>query len=153
MQSTTAILCVEKVEPFLPPLLINPPGNTSWERISWARLTKRLTQKEVSIATKLSLNTIVRSEKVNSSIELTTIRLLANVLEQQISYLGCFEILPENTLGQRIKKARLYHGLLKSEFAEKIGVNVRTIRFWELDKHKLSDESIKLVSPFLEILD
>lgn len=52
------------------------------------------------------------------------------------AHLGGFEKLPEKTLGQQIKKARLYRGLTKTKFARAIGVDVRTLRSWENDIHQ-----------------
>lgn len=37
-----------------------------------------------------------------------SLRLLSDVLDVSVAYLGGFENLPESTLGERIKKARLF---------------------------------------------
>lgn len=63
-----------------------------------------------------------------------SLRLIAKALDTPISYLGNFENLPENTIGQRIKKARLYHGLTKKELAEILNINPKTLANWEQDK-------------------
>lgn len=57
---------------------------------------------------------------------MVTVRALAEALKQPVWFLGCYELLPEDTLGQRIRKARLYHGLTKKEFANRFGVNEKT---------------------------
>ncbi len=65
----------------------------------------------------------------------SALRLYAHALGVTVAYLGCYENLPEDTLGQKITKARLYHGMTKSEFAKEIGVNVRTLYAWEADRY------------------
>jgi len=44
-------------------------------------------------------------------------------------------MLPKNTLARRITKTSLFHGLTKEEFAQILGVDVRTLRNWEQEKH------------------
>lgn len=82
---------------------------------------------------------------------MVTVRALAKALEQPIWFLGCYEVLPEDTLGQRIRKARLYHGLTKKEFADKLGlgVNEKTIRLWEADLCTLTSDSQESLAPLL----
>jgi len=71
----------------------------------------------------------LESDKFNAS--LTNLRKFAKVLRVSIEYLGCSEMLPENTLAQRITKARLFYGFSKVEFAPIINVDVKTLRNWE----------------------
>lgn len=54
---------------------------------------------------------------------MVTARALAAALKQPVWFLGCYDALPEDLLGQRIRKARLYEGLTKKEFADRLGVN------------------------------
>ena len=49
-----------------------------------------------------------------------------------IKYIG-FNPLPVDTLGQRIKAKRLELGLHQRELAERLGVNISTLKLWELD--------------------
>ncbi len=81
-----------------------------------------------------------------------TLRKLSKALGVSIAYLGNYEILPEDTLGQRIEKARLYHGLRKTELAQQIGVNPKTIRLWERDKRKPLKCYLDKLNTYLEIL-
>ena len=123
------------------------------ERIHYARLKEQLTISELSSASGVhqnSINLIELNNKRNPCV--TTIRLLAAALKQDIWYLGCYEALPTETLGQQICKARLFHGLTKKEFAKQIGVNEKTIRLWESDLCKLTPESMLKIEPFLHIL-
>ena len=64
-------------------------------------------------------------------------------------FLGCYEKLPEDTLGQRIRKTRLYHGLTKKEFSDRLGVNEKTVRLWEADLCTLAGSSMKSLAPYL----
>ena len=50
-----------------------------------------------------------------------------------IAYIG-FNPLPQETLGQRIRAKRLELGLYQRELAERFGVNITTLRQWELDQ-------------------
>jgi DNA-binding XRE family transcriptional regulator len=81
------------------------------------------------------------------------LRRLSEALRVSIAYLGCFESLPEHTLGQRIKKARLYHGYNKREFAKKIGVSTRMIWLWEKDEYRSSEKNMERLDTFLAILN
>jgi len=90
---------------------------------------------------------------INNPKSITSLRLLANILEQPIKILGGFEKLSENTLSQRITKARLFHGLTKEEFANQLGVDIRTLRSWEQDKHQPTKENISILERYLSILN
>ncbi len=67
---------------------------------------------------------------------LPRLRKLSEVLGETVEYLGCFEDLPVDTLGQKITKARLCLGMEKTEFANLIGVHARTVWDWETDLNK-----------------
>lgn len=105
---------------------------------------------DVARAAGLSSATVSKVENGRQIPIVVTVRALAEVLKQPIWFLGCYEVLPEDTLGQRIRKARLYEGLTKKEFADKIGVNEKTVRLWEADLCTLTDSSVKLLEPYLE---
>ncbi len=58
---------------------------------------------------------------------------------------------PATTLGQRIRKRRLEHGLKQMDLAALLGVNPRTIVNWEKDRTKPgSPEMESVVQSFLE---
>lgn len=107
---------------------------------------------DVARAAGLSTATVSKIENGRQIPIVVTVRALANVLEQPIWFLGCYDVLPEDTLGQRIRKARLYHGLTKKEFADKLGVNEKTVRLWEADLCTLADSSIRSLEPYLSQL-
>ena len=50
--------------------------------------------------------------------------------------MSIFDSLPENTLGQRIRKARLEQRLLQKDLAIKLGVTETTIANWEQERNK-----------------
>lgn len=128
------------------------PGDTPGERLRWARLKKNLSIVALSRKSDVSEGTISGIENHNESGSIITIRLLAAILEQPIWFLGCFEKLPSIIIADKIKKTRLYHGLTKKEFANRIGVNEKTVRLWEADLCKLTAQSLQKVEPYLHIL-
>jgi transcriptional regulator with XRE-family HTH domain len=97
----------------------------------------------------LSVSTIGDAEGGRVTPSLPVLRKLARALDVSVAYLGCFEKLPEETLGQRIRKARLCKGLMKVEFAQVLGVNVKTLREWESDKRKPSREYLAMLEEHL----
>ncbi len=81
---------------------------------------------------------------------LPRLRKLSEVLDETIKYLGCFEDLPVDTLGQKITKARLCLGMEKTEFAKLIGVNQRSLWGWERDLIKPDTEHKEKLRLILE---
>jgi transcriptional regulator with XRE-family HTH domain len=104
---------------------------------------------DVARAAGLSAVTVSKVENGRQIPIVVTVRALAEALKQPIWFLGCYELLPEDTLGQRIRKARLYHGLTKKEFADMLGVNEKTIRVWEADLCTLASSSMRSLVPYL----
>ncbi|MFS8514879.1 MAG: helix-turn-helix domain-containing protein, partial [Planifilum fulgidum] len=88
-------------------------GKTPAARIKQARIKKGLSIKELSVITGISTTSISKMENNHSRPSLPNLRTLAQALDVSVAYLGCFENLPEQTIGQRIRKARLYHGFTK----------------------------------------
>jgi len=128
-------------------------GNSPGARLRQARVTNNMTIRDLCAVTGLSDVTIknLESDKFNAS--LPNLRKFAKVLKVSIEYLGCFEILPENTLAQRVTKARLFHGLTKEEFAQIIGVDVKTLRNWEQGKHVPLPRYSDVLNQYLEVLN
>lgn len=54
--------------------------------------------------------------------------------------------LPENTIGERIKKCRLKLGLSREVFAKSIRSELKTVALWEQDKIMPTAPSIKKIS-------
>jgi len=111
-----------------------------------------MTIKQVADKTELREATVSHAEN-GKSIEIATIKKLSIILEQPIWWLGCFENLPSETLAQRIRKCRLYHGFTKRQFADKLGINEKTVRLWEDQISEPSVESLKLLQPYFSIIE
>ena len=93
-----------------------------------ARLRTVMDIVDVARAAGLSSATVSKVENGWQIPIVVTVRALAEALKQPIWFLGCYEVLPEVTLGQRIRKARLYEGLTKKEFADRIRVNEKRVQ-------------------------
>ncbi|MCF6095071.1 transcriptional regulator [Microaerobacter geothermalis] len=131
--------------------IINLP-DTPGGRLKLSRLKKGMTQVELSNATGISVTAIRQLEKDKSKATLPSLRKLSKALGVSNAYLGCFEKLPEDTLGQKIRKARLYHGFNQKEFAKVLGVVEKTVRKWESDIHKPINIHSENLQHFLKII-
>ncbi|KYH31338.1 transcriptional repressor DicA [Moorella mulderi DSM 14980] len=127
-------------------------GDTPGARLRRARLAKNMTIHDLAVATGLSVKTIGNLEANRTRALLPHLRVLAQVLNVPLYYIGCFENLPEKTLGQRIRKARVFHGLTKEELAQSIGVNPKTLQSWEQDKRKPLQRYLTALKAYLAIL-
>ena len=120
-------------------------------RARWARIQKGLYIVDAARESGLTTATISKIEN-GKPVELMTIRKLASLYNVPIWWLGCFENLPEKTFAQRVYKARIYHGMLWTEFALLIGVEMRTIEKWEKGRTMPKPKNMaKLLQP-LDIL-
>lgn len=128
-------------------------GDSPGARLRQARVAKGMTIRDLAQAVQMTPQAIGNIENGRSTASLPTLRKLARVLKVPVAFLGCFETLPESTLGQRITKARLYHGLTKEEFAQLIGVNEKTLRQWEQGKHAPSPQFADVLNDYLKILE
>jgi transcriptional regulator with XRE-family HTH domain len=126
--------------------------NTSGKRIRAARHEKYLTIAELASQSGFSIATITNAENDKIKMQVNNLKTLSIILEKPIYYIGCFEDLPEETLGQRITKARLYHGQTKKEFATDLGIDVHTLRNWETDIGVPSKKYIKRLEAKFQIL-
>lgn len=108
--------------------------------------------RELARASGVSVTSIGYIERNVVAASLPTLRKLSQVLKEPVHFLGCFETMPEETLGQRIIKARMYHGLLVKEAATLLNVDVKTINNWEADKKTPSPKKKIIVEKFLDIL-
>ncbi|MBH0331471.1 DNA-binding protein [Brevibacillus brevis] len=82
---------------------------------------------DLAAATGLCTRTIGLAEANKLKVSPPSLRRLSKVLCVSVAFLGCFEKLPESTLGQRIIKARFYYGYTKREFAALLGISERTL--------------------------
>ncbi|EJW15617.1 transcriptional regulator [Paenibacillus alvei] len=109
-----------------------------------------MTIDEVANAVGVSPKSIILLEKHCSKASMGTIRKLSSIFDVSIAYLGMFENMPECTLGDRLRKARHFHGLTKEELATKIKVDVKTITNWEDNRRVPRD--MEKANQILEIL-
>ncbi|NPV92072.1 MAG: helix-turn-helix transcriptional regulator [Firmicutes bacterium] len=139
----------------MPPWLLGHQwsGDSPGARLRQARVSKNMTIRDLSADTGLSVTAIGNLEADKFNAVLPNLRALANALGVPVAYLGCFERLPESTLGQRITKARMYHGFTKDEMARVIGVDPKTLRLWEQDKHQPLQRYSTVLNTYMAILD
>lgn len=98
----------------------------------------------------LCTRTIGLAEANKLKVSPPSLRLLSDVLDVSDAYLGAFGNLPELTLGERIKKARLFHWYTKREFAKPLGVSERTLFDWAHNRKIPPAKSFNDVSKFLQ---
>ncbi len=112
------------------------PLDTPGGRIRQARLEKNMFINEVAKQVGITKEALSSMERNKITLKLETLKKLSIILEKPIWYFGCFENLPEVTFGDKIKKARLYLGLEKGEFANLFNVDKKSIYNWENDLFK-----------------
>jgi ribosome-binding protein aMBF1 (putative translation factor) len=127
--------------------------STQAGRIRQAHHKKNLTIKELAELTGLSPECIGAIENGKRSPTIVTIKMLADALDAPVWYLGCFENLPESTTAQRIKKARLFHGLSQVQLAESWGVSERIIYDWETGRYQPGKKYFAILEKYLNVLN
>ncbi len=135
-------------------LVVNPLINekdSSGGRIRRLRMDLNMTIKELAQLIEITPRSLNRIELDQSMASLSTLRKLSIVLKAPIWFLGCFEEFPEETYGQRIRKARFYYGYTKKEFANLLGVDEKTITNLEQNIHSPSPITRKAILPYLKI--
>lgn len=125
----------------------------SSSRLYAGRKAKNLNIEELAKLSKVSPGTITLIELGQHKPSLKTLRKLSQSLDVSISYLGNFDELPEDTLGQKIKKARLYHGLSQNDLSALIEVGFFTLISWEKDTCIPQISNMFLITKYLKILD
>lgn len=149
-EDNTIGISVEKSACLSPDL---PAEDTPGGRLRHARLSKNLLLVDLAAKTGLSVVSIRLAEQNVTKLTPPNLRVLSEALEVPVAYLGCFESLPEETLGQRIKKARLYHGYTKVGFGDLFGLSARSIQGWEKDEFLPIAKHMPLLLKFLQILE
>lgn len=140
-------------ENFLPIYNVDFELNSPGKRLRAARMDKQLSIAELAEASGLSTVTISKAELDKINMQPNNIKLLSIILERPVFYLGCYESFPDKTFGQRLIKARLFHGQTKKEFALDIGIDVHTLRDWESDIRLPSNKYFDLLEKRLSILN
>lgn len=118
-----------------------------------ARLEKNLHIIDLAQQANLCSNLISGIENGRTTkVNIGSVKVIAKILDKPIWYIGCYDLLPENSFCQQIKKARLYHGMTKTEAGYYLGVNDRTYRLWEKGTHKPDKENWCKLKKFVEVL-
>ncbi|MFB5673573.1 helix-turn-helix domain-containing protein [Paenibacillus terreus] len=125
---------------------------TPGERIRQARIEMDMTIRELASRVSMTPEGLGMIERNIHPPSLPILHELSKVLQRPISHLGCYENMPETTIGDKIKKARHYHGLTKLELSKLIKVNEKTVRNWESNRTRISDEYMSLLKEYLEVL-
>ena len=71
---------------------------------------------------------LTRIELGNTGSNVKILAKIAIALDRPLDYIGAFDIMPENSLQERLEKAILMHGHFKAEAASVIGIDIRTFR-------------------------
>lgn len=142
---------VEKQVPLAQYNCALPESDNQGARVRKARLAKSLTIRALAEASGLTPETISYIENGKNPASLSTLRVLSKTLGVSICYLGCFKSLPEDTLGQKIRKGRLCAGMTIEELAKTIGVDPGTLNKWENDKHKPLKRYLDKLKKHIEI--
>lgn len=114
-------------------------------RLKNLRITAGISLKEAANLAGLSVKGLRLVEQGNGCPRLSTVKKLADIYGVPFTELYSFENLPENSIGERVRKIRLSMGLSQSAFAACIGVNPRTIEDWEADKHSPLPDYAKIL--------
>ncbi|WP_188649004.1 helix-turn-helix domain-containing protein [Marinithermofilum abyssi] len=99
--------------------------------------------KELANLIGISHVALSKLENCQTKPKLRTLRLLSQVFDVPIAYLGCFESLPEYSFGQRLTKARLYHAMTHKEMADTLGVHEKSVKLWQDGLIKPSSEHME----------
>lgn len=122
------------------------------DRIRELRLKANMSIRELALNIEISPKQLGLIENNLSIPSLPTLKTTSELLDAPVSYLGCYENMLDNTLGQKIKKARFFHGLTTQEVAKQWGVTIKTIYNWEADKTQPLDIFKIKIEQFLSIL-
>lgn len=151
MNNTSGIEIMRTKE--FPHISSNIELTTPGSRIRQARQERNLTILELAEQIEISMTALSKIERGVTTPSPPTLRKISFILERPISYIGCLENLPQESLGQKFKKARLYQGLLVTEVATILNVDVKTIKNWESDRRVPTIISSDTLEEFLSILD
>jgi len=110
-----------------------PDASTPAGRIRKARILSNHTIRKLAKKAGVSEVSLSNIENGRSPPSIKTLKAISPFLDTSIAELGCFEDLPEDTLGQKILKARMSCGMCRKEIADSIGISERTIFNWEKD--------------------
>ena len=129
----------------IPKLHIVIRGNSTGALIRQTRLAKNKSIEDVAREVGIHYLSLIRIENNQINPKITTLAKISMVLGVAITDLGLFDLLPENTLEEKIAKARLFNGMTNKQFANVLGVNQKTVRLWGQGKHKPSNKHLSMI--------
>lgn len=129
-----------------------PKNDDPGSRLRRARLEAHLTKVDLARAIGVTDRALWQIEEGLSQASLPMLKKLAEELKISVAYLGGFENLPEDTLPQKIKKARMWHGFTIKGFAAAMGVNEQTAGNWEKGRQHPSEDNIAMLNEYMRIL-
>lgn len=103
-------------------------NNIRGVRIRTARLKKGYSLRQLSKISNISQVSLTRIELGNTNSNVKILSKLAKALDQPLGYIGAFDIMPVETLQQRLEKSILIHGHWIQEAVAAIGIDRRTYR-------------------------
>jgi transcriptional regulator with XRE-family HTH domain len=127
--------------------------STPADRIRSVRYQKNWTIAQLAEMTGISPEEICYIENGVHVPRVPTLQLLANASESTVWYLGSYETLPEDAMGQKIKKARLFQGWTRAEFAQRLGVNESTVIKWENGKWHPGEKYQRVLLEFISRIE
>ena len=87
---------------------------------------------ELSVLSGISLTTLSKMENNRCrNHDVKVIKRLAEALDQPTWFIGCYDLFPENRLGEQIRKMRLYKGQYIQELADELGIDPHLVSRYE----------------------
>lgn len=127
-------------------------GDSPGARLRRARVSRNMTIRDLARVTGLTTATISDIEAGETFPRLPVLRRLAEAVSVPVWFLGHFEQLPENTLAERIRKARLCHGLTLEKMACALGIDPKTLHHWECGNHTPCPQHLSKLGHYLAVL-
>ena len=110
-----------------------------------------LTRKELARKLNVSLTAVKNWETGHSTPKLTKYSEIAKVLNIDVREMGLDSNLDLNTIGDRIKYARLLRGMSIEAFSYEFGFAIQTVKSWESHTAQVSEPSLGRISRALDV--
>lgn len=116
------------------------------------RLKIGLSAKELAKKCHVHPQTITNIERGHTKNSIITLRKIAKVLKTPIRIIGAFDKMPEDTIGQKILKARCIRGLTVREASHMLGIYFETYLDYENDRHIVLEKYQGRIEEFISII-
>ena len=128
------------------PRFINIPElkDTVASRIQYARIKRQLTTKRFAELSKTTYEYVwvLERGKRETCPAFPLLKRMAHVLKVSPIWLGCFDLMPETTLAEKLRKARFYHLKTLKEASEFFHVCSHTFIAWEKNRTAIHEEHL-----------